>query len=189
MNYYKEVYINPKLVYLIKEHTLTYFKELIVDRSYNSHDCNFPKELEDLINNEFKSYGVPEMKLAWLFRRRDFSELGEALHVDKRRDGYVTKCALNIPIEGTEGTIHYWAGGEYTEENRVLPTGFDYTVLNWKNGFTILDQVELVKPTLVRTDIPHMATNVGSNYRSIVSIRFKEEPSFEELANKFVQAP
>ena len=187
--YYKEVYINPELVELIKEHISTHFKELVVERAYNSYDCNFPKEIKDLINNEFKSYGVPEMKIACLFRRRDFSGVGEALHIDKRSDGFVEKCALNIPIEGTEGTIHYWAGGEYTEEYRIGLTGYSLTLPNWKNGFIVLDQVEITKPTLVRTDIPHMVTNVGSNYRTIVSIRFKEQPSsFEEMANKFSSA-
>lgn len=57
----------------------------------------------------------------------------------------------------------------------------DYT----SSSFKLIDEEEIIKPTLVRTDVPHTTINLDDKDRICASIRFKINYSFNELLEKF----
>ena len=100
-----------------------------------------------------------------------------APHIDARRS-----CALNIPIRGTEGssTLFY-------KPTADLNLRYDNErVLNWVNSdLEKVFEFELVKPTLIRNDVPHAVIN-GSSRRIILSWSIVINYSFDE-AKEFFQ--
>lgn len=97
-------------------------------------------------------------------------------HIDAKRS-----CALNIPIRGTTGssTIFYKPTDDLKlryDNNRVL---------DWvDSGLEKVFEFELVKPTLIKNDVPHAVTN-GPNRRIILSWSIVIDYSFEEAKQIF----
>jgi len=51
--------------------------------------------------------------------------------------------------------------------------------------FSLIEEFQLIQPTLVRTSIPHTTINMDDKVRLCASIRFTDNYTFEELLEKF----
>ena len=76
----------------------------------------------------------------------------------------------------------FWVQGEYTTQENLLPNGTKYQTIDWKTEPAIVNTIEINEPTLCRVDIPHDAlSNINGEYRTILSIRLKGNPKFEDV--------
>jgi hypothetical protein len=53
--------------------------------------------------------------------------------------------------------------------------------------YTLLDELDLSVPTLLRTDIPHMVENLDSQPRWCLSVRLKGNPNFDDCLLRLKQ--
>ena len=99
-------------------------------------------------------------------------------------DGSSTKSrilAVNFPIEGCENTqMIWWDNVNLIENKNISPTygdnyGSAVSLFDGKNK-TIIESIELTRPTIVRIDQPHSVNNNNDYYRLILSLRFTPEP-------------
>jgi hypothetical protein len=109
------------------------------------------------------------------------------------KDGVNRCCALNIPIKNCDqGYMQWFEPSAFTE----FFIGNDYTTIRITNeeidkGEKIdippLHSTQLTKPSIVNTDVWHRVDNRDSdNYRWMLSLRFKNNPSFESLSNELI---
>lgn len=102
-------------------------------------------------------------------------------------------CAINIDIFKTKSTM-YWVS---TTAKPIYPskddkhglTGVHYRVKDEYNLInnkecTVLGQLVISKPTLVKTNVIHSVRNLDVKDRWCISMRFKGNPSFEECAER-----
>jgi hypothetical protein len=108
------------------------------------------------------------------------------------KDGLERKSAFNIPLNGAELGHMDWFNLDIKE--RKIDTKYTQIRLteNEKNhnSYRITDvptySVIIDKPSLVNTDVWHRIDNRDNkNFRYTISIRFKGNPSFSELKEKF----
>jgi hypothetical protein len=53
--------------------------------------------------------------------------------------------------------------------------------------YTLLDELDLSVPTLLRTDVPHMIENLDSQPRWCLSVRLKGNPNFDDCLLRLKQ--
>jgi hypothetical protein len=154
-----------------------------------------PVDLLNMFNEEMKKYDLPEASInkagIIIIKRKDFHLINiNKAHVDMAADGInPVNASIVIPVLGYKDTDMYWLKGtpRYTVDNQSTPnTGTPIKHPIWDNP----DQVEIIRteidgPTLCRIGGPHDATShVDGSYRVSISLRLKNNPTFEELYEK-----
>jgi hypothetical protein len=167
----------------ITAHTLDQTQSLCANSIYITK-INIPVRLRNLLEDELRSYNLPGVVNFLVFKRSKFFKLDPRLtHID-----YSTEpihASIVLPIEGFKNTKMYWADGEYRCETATLPHGSPYQKIIWGESCDVVAETEIMEPTLCRVDIPHSATsNADGSYRTILSIRLQNNPTFEEILNK-----
>jgi hypothetical protein len=184
MEYYKK--INLQCEHLIRDYLLDLMllPRKLIDQTKISHDL--PNELLEKINSELANYGISEIQYCQSYLRAKGTTQG--IHVDGI--GFRWHAAINIPIQNTNGSKFSWYGGDYDLEQKTQYTGSNngmapITFFEIKdNGLTEVASIELDQAYLVRVDEPHNAVANQLEDRWIFTMRFKGNPTFEELYDK-----
>jgi hypothetical protein len=187
MEYYKK--INLKCEPLIREFVIkdldpvpTNFKDSVKV----AH--TLPDELLQIINSELAEYGIPNVWYCQSYIRLKGTTQG--IHTDGVKDLNI-HVAINLPIRNTEDSKFTWYSGDYksgvktglaqnTSGTAIPITFHDITFQNLQEAATI----ELNQAHLIRVDRPHRATANQVADRWIFTMRFKGNPTFEELYDK-----
>ncbi len=184
MEYYKK--INLKCEKLIRDYLLdlVLVPTEIIDQTKIPHQL--PKDLLDKVNSELASYGVPEILYCQSYLRAKGTTQG--IHIDGV--GFQWHAAINMPIQNTKGSKFTWYDGTYRIEQKTQDTG----AMGGKapiTFFEIVDRnlteatsIELDQAYLIRVDAPHNAQASETGNRWIFTMRFKGNPTFEELYDK-----
>ena len=94
------------------------------------------------------------------------------VHVDAKR-----QCALNVPIENTEGshTIFY-------EYNSTPDLTYDDKRVYYKISSPVTEtfRFTLTRPVLINNTVPHSVEHTGPNTRLILSWGIRQDVSFED---------
>ena len=170
----------------LKNCTLEKTKHLVNDKIYTIR-INPPLDIEQLVNSELLSYGLPKASNFLAFKRKNWLDANpNTVHVDySSAIDQILHASIVLPIDGCEGTSMYWMSGDHHYEKRFLADGDAYKAVIWNSPPTISNKIEILEPTLCRVDIPHDAlSNINGSYRTILSIRFKTNPTFEEILQK-----
>lgn len=160
-----------------------YSYDPIIPEATSVKYINFAKDHRDtasMIEREVSHKYNKSMKLdtALLFKSKPFAD--PIIHHDVMDETKISTVALNVPIYNTEGSYMEWWDGEY--DSFVLYTDNTRTVkhvhLEWKTDPVMLHRIEILRPTLVRIDIPHRAVNPQPRNRMMMSLRFSPELTF-----------
>lgn len=187
MKYYKK--INLKCETLIREFVLKDLNPIpinINDSVKFSH--TLPDELLNMVNDELAEYGIPNIWYCQSYLRRRATTQG--IHTDGVKDLNI-HVAINLPIQNTKGSEFTWYAGEYETDVKtsivqnnsgaVVPITFhDIKFKNLEKAATL----ELDQAYLIRVDQPHSASANQVADRWIFTMRFKGNPTFEELYDK-----
>ena len=95
------------------------------------------------------------------------------IHIDtKNKTIDLRKWSLNIPIANCVGTFHQWY---YT--NQTPWTVFENSALYWRNydSGTLINQHELIVPSILRVSVPHRIYNPLNSYRIVLSVRTESD--------------
>lgn len=166
-------------------------KEVVLDymQRFNTNDIYaervvLPQELIQLLEQELSDYGLPGPANFLAFKRKNyFSPRLETVHIDFYKE--MLHSSIVLPVENYKGTAMFWMNGDYILETRVLPTGDPYQSVVWKSDPNLIEKIEITQPTLCKVDIPHDAlSNLDGSYRTILSIRLKGNPLFEDIVSK-----
>ena len=65
--------------------------------------------------------------------------------------------SLNLPIINTENTYTCFYKTDYPPETRILPNGIPYDAYD-ESKCTLVDKIELLRPTLLNVKVPHGVT-------------------------------
>jgi hypothetical protein len=167
----------------LRNYTLEKTKHLINDKIYTIR-INPPFDIKQLVNSELMSYGLPSAANFLVFKRKNWINTNpNTVHVDySSAVDQILYASIVLPIDGCEGTSMYWMSGDHHYEKRFLADGDAYKAVVWNSLPTVCNQTEILEPTLCRVDIPHDAlSNVNGSYRTILSIRFRTNPTFDEI--------
>jgi len=164
----------------IKTYTLEYMNKFN-QRDIYAEGVGLPDKLQYALNNELKGYGLSETLNCLAFKRKNyFKPRIKTIHIDSDED--IIHSSIVLPIAGYIDTSMFWVQGEYTTQENFLPNGTKYQTIDWKTEPTIVNTIEINEPTLCRVDIPHDAlSNINGEYRTILSIRLKGNPKFEDV--------
>ena len=184
MEYYKK--INLKCEQLIRDYLLelVLVPTEIIDQTKIPHQL--PKYLLDQVNGELASYGVPEILYCQSYMRAKGTTQG--IHIDGV--GFKWHAAINMPIQNTEGSKFNWYKGTYTVGQKTQDTG----AMGGRAPITFFElvdkelevaaSIELDQAYLIRVNEPHNAVANDLADRWIFTMRFKGNPTFEELYEK-----
>jgi len=112
-------------------------------------------------------------------------------------------CALNINLDNTDSLMYWFSTSSIPVPPEQYPQFQDPTLnpgkLNgihyasrhnnkWKDDkrFSVIESLNLNKPTLVKTNLPHAVRNLDNKTRWCLSLRFRNNPTFEECAEKLL---
>jgi len=138
-----------------------------------------PIYLREIVNGELASRGCPPVFYAQSYCRRAGNTQG--IHIDGNDD--FRDSAINIPLKGSVGSKHIFYEGKYTSEKTHFEDLTFYKV-NWQETPRVADILYLDSPHIVRVNCPHSAMANPFEDRWIFTMRFQENPSFEELCTK-----
>lgn len=167
-------------------------KDFVLEKTkhYASEDLyvekiNVPNNIQNEINRELLSYNLPlPTPGVTVFKRKNNSYKFSHFHVDGY-DNILYSASLVIPIENCKNTYMIWADGDYSLELKSKINGIRFHGINWKSDCKVIEQKEIIEPTLCKVSVPHTAISDNlSNYRTIASIRFLKNLSFEELLQR-----
>lgn len=147
-----------------------------------SNVVTLPDELLKIINDELSSYDVSGIEYCrvYLWPRGSV----QTIHVD----GFdsVLHCAINIPLRGGENSKFQWFGGNF----KLSPVTLRHTnqkanYIKWESTPYITESIEIKDGCyLIRIDQPHQAIASADSDRWLFTMRFKGNPTFEELYDK-----
>lgn len=147
-----------------------------------SKNIILPDELLTTVNAELNSYNIPDIEYCriYLWPKRGIQKP----HVDG--SGIVLHCSINIPLHGGENSTFRWLGGDYTlTPIDLVETNQKAYAIKWQSTPAIIESVELVNGCyLIRIDQPHQAIASADSDRWVFTMRFKGNPTFEELYDK-----
>jgi len=174
--------INLKCYDVIKD----FFKgelEKLNDKDYYSFVHYGNPEINSLIKNEMEQYGLDPYQSWLIFKRKNMCEFNYDdfdVHTDS------VHVSLVIPIEGYTNAPMIWVEGDYDIVPKLNEENLKYAHIKWKGKPTAIHKEDIVRPTLCRVDIPHIArSDIYSNYRTVATVRFKVDLEFEEICAKF----
>ena len=103
------------------------------------------------------------------------------------KDGIDRQCAFNVPLVNCNKGLMQWFDAEF--ETVQIDNKYTKVRLLKKDA----DQTSLIpafstvveKPSIVSTNNWHRVHNVGNGERYMLSVRFKDNPTFEQVAEAF----
>jgi hypothetical protein len=111
------------------------------------------------------------------------------------KDGVDRLCAFNIPILNCEtGSMDWFSNSDFSvysvENNYTTIRVTNEQIKNGKSNETVpIFSTLVTEPALVNTDTWHRVDNRGvKSFRWMLSLRFKNNPSFDLLQEKFNNA-
>jgi len=111
------------------------------------------------------------------------------------KDGVDRLCAFNIPILNCEtGSMDWFSNSDFSvysvENNYTTIRVTNEQIKNGKSNETVpIFSTLVTEPALVNTDTWHRVDNRGvKSFRWMLSLRFKDNPSFDLLQEKFNNA-
>jgi len=171
---------------LLKQHTL--------DLTSQSNECNnyYISVKEDhpmieILNAELVNLKLPMSYGVTIFKRKFASISPHKVHVDRssQEEVGIINASIVIPVEGFENTFMYWMNGLYEEQLSFTENKIPFNRILWLSSPKIMSKVEITSSTLCRVNIPHSATSrLDGTYRTVLSIRLKGNPSYEEILEK-----
>lgn len=127
------------------------------------------------INDELKSKGYPTIYYCISYIRGPHNV--QDVHIDGgMNSSSIINAALNIPVQGTNNSFQTWLTGNFTYQKSMV-----YYKPIWKEEPKIADTLELLEPHFVRVNQPHFASGNGREPRWIITLRFNDNPTLEEL--------
>jgi len=146
-------------------------------------NVELPVELRQSLDEELDSYGLSGALNLLAFKRKNFTiPRIETVHIDF--DSSIIHSSIVIPIENCNETYMFWMDGSYKTYTKFLPKGTPYQALQWLSVPKLIEKIEITTPMLCRVDIPHDAvSHINGLYRTILSIRIKGNPKFEDVMN------
>jgi hypothetical protein len=137
-----------------------------------------PEKLKSIIDEELSGYNIPPVRycLSYVRPRSD----RQSIHIDGDHNGII-KSAINIPLRGCENSYQVWYKGNY---DTVVIKTLDNVIchkIRWKEPFVEDFRLEITKPHLLRVDRPHSALANETEDRWVFTMRFLDNPSFEDL--------
>lgn len=172
----------PEIRAFVSEYMENYNQERIYIKN-----IPIPEPLLAKLNSELNGYGLGDAWNFLCFKRRDFLNENLIVHVDYSNESNVVHSSIVFPVEGCEDTHMYWVDGSY--DIRVLNLEDNSGVFArpmWKTAPITTTRVEISQmPMLIKVDVPHSATSrADGSYRTILSVRIKGNPTFEEVLAK-----
>lgn len=130
------------------------------------------------LNAELSPRGYPPFEYAMLFRFID--GVKQQIHIDGVNVDNLRRATLNVLTHGEKATFEWFSMGAdiYREENyKIKSFKFD------PNGEkTLLEAWDVPQVHLATTDVPHRF--IAHEPVNLVCLRFKTNPSFDELRTK-----
>ena len=158
---------------------------------YNKNDIyavgvKVSKEIKNNLEEELISYGLPGISNFLAFKRKNYiTPRLYTVHIDVDYSDNFIHASIVLPIDGCAGTTMFWMEGQYKRTTHLLPDGDSYQLLDWKNKPKIIAEREIIEPTLCCVDVPHDAlSNADGSYRTVLTIRLKGNPTFDEIIKK-----
>ena len=114
-------YFNLNSFTNVKNYVEEYMKQFEGDDLYITR-VSLPNSLENMLNTELNSYGLPKIAAYVAFKRRNcvYSDVNlpkvtefKGMHLDCTNDNEVLHTSLILPISGCEDTFMYYAGGKF----------------------------------------------------------------------------
>ena len=201
MQYYHELTQQSKLIAELRHQF-----EHLIPKPYSVINYVEPEDETPLMKQYLAHAGLHSERSRFFYSGTRFRT-----QVHKDADGRL--CALNIPITVPKisGMMRWWDKPEwksvchfqdnhvylrmaYNEEGLVsTPEEIKAAAVKSKQFTKDVPptvEVKLTKPTIVRVDEWHDINNEGSDvWRIIYSMRFAENPSFDELVSRFKDIP
>jgi hypothetical protein len=147
-----------------------------------SNVVTLPDKLLKIINDELSSYNMSSIEYCRVYLWPKGSI--QTVHVDG--SDKVLHCAINIPLYGGENSKFQWFGGNF----KLAPVTLRHTnqqayYINWMSTPSIIESIEMSNGCyLVKIDQPHRAIMSADSDRWVFTMRFKGNPTFEELYDK-----
>ena len=147
-------------------------------------------ELDNIFSEEMQSYGLTPRN-GWLaFKKKNYfnkKSINPICHIDytDSTGSEICNVSLIIPLENTNDAPMIWYTGEY-DIVHVDMGSYSFATADWKNeGEVPTHKTDITQPTFCRVHIPHDTwSNEDGSYRSVVTVRFHGNPTFEEIAEK-----
>jgi hypothetical protein len=147
-----------------------------------SNVVTLPDELLKVVNDELNSYNISSIDYCRIYLWPKGSV--QTIHVD----GFdkVLHCAINIPLYGGENSKFQWFDGKFKLSSvNLRHTNQKAYYINWESIPYITESIEIKDGCyLIRIDQPHQAIASSDSDRWIFTMRFKDNPTFEELYDK-----
>lgn len=158
--------------------------ELTVPNSDNlpntmSTIINLPDDLVAMVNQELASLGAPEISYCRTYlRQKNHTQI---LHVDGVDE--VLHCSINVPLKGGEDSVFQWMTGDFQISLvDLVHTKQKAFHIIWGSEPKVAESIEMTDGCyLVRIDQPHQAIAAPDHDRWVFTLRFKGNPTFEEL--------
>lgn len=188
MKLFKTLNFNDNIVEQIKQATLMEMSRIDLD----SGQLHFLRKPGEVLNSYLQQTypGIPHLFSCILFYRP--AGYPQALHLDCNNDDppQVIDCAINIPILNCDDSYMEWYSGAYNTKvnsNQGMD-GFirKFIELDWKEEPKLLDKTIINGPTLVKVGQPHKISVVDKT-RSLITFRFKGNPSFDNIDSLLTQ--
>ena len=147
-----------------------------------SNVVTLPVELLKIVNDELSLYNIPNIEYCRVYLWPKGSV--QTIHVDGASE--VLHCAINIPLYGGRNSKFQWFGGNFN----LSPVNLSHTnqkayYINWLSDPHITESIEIKDGCyLIRIDQPHQAIAAADSDRWMFTMRFKDNPTFEELYDK-----
>jgi hypothetical protein len=141
-----------------------------------------PDELLNLVNSELNLYKIPDIDYCRIYLWPKGSV--QPVHIDGSTT--ILHCAINIPLYGGDHSKFQWYDGsfELVSVNLIKTNQVAYYI-KWHTPPRIADSIEIKDGCyLVRIDKPHQAIASANSDRWVFTMRFKDNPTFEDLYDK-----
>lgn len=177
---------------LVQEFALKHSNPDVEARPLYSPDID---EISPDINDELRFYGLSNIFVIHIFTRPAHNVQDIHKDVYPQHDGRTVdrRAAYNIPVKGCSNSFMEWVGGEVDEVLQVnaykdalhgfadVPKWKDS--FQWKDGFRVIDRLELTKPHFVKINAYHRVI-AGNKERVAASIRFSADLSITDLYSR-----
>jgi hypothetical protein len=107
------------------------------------------------------------------------------MHVDFLDQSQTWKTSLVVPIVNFQNTFMYWFDGKYDLSMNISHGNVPYFDVHWREEKKLVEETEILGPTICRTDIPHGARSSSEDItRLVATLRFTKNFTFEEIVEK-----
>lgn len=168
-------YLDMDCLSLVQEKTKAYIENIHgVQVGFSAIHWDQYVRLCPEIITAFKRYKIYPLRGALY---TTFTQEDSVIHIDVT-SSMIHKCRINIPIINCEGSLtEFYSGGNYTEYSQK-ENGLSYFKIN-DNSAIKVDEVEIIKPTVIRIQEPHRVnTNLNKIPRICMTLWMNIDPVF-----------